>query len=308
MAHIVVPLDGSPLAEAALELALPVATAMEAAVVLLRVTPVLEVPWPQAEQANAQKLEEAEQSEAHRYLARIAGQLRERHVEVQAEVRSGDPAEQIVFASRGSELVTMATHGRAGLQRWLLGSVTDRVVRAAQAPVLLIHPREDQAPLPTVRRIAVALDGSPLAERSLPHAARLARCLGASLVLVRVVPWAAGLVTGDLPGPFLEEMDTALVREAREYLERVTAAVEAPHVEIQIRRGVPADELIHMAAHGGADLIAIATHGRGGIRRWALGSVADRVLRIAGVPVLLVPAGVREAEPIPETEGAPTTA
>ncbi len=294
MTGVVVPLDGSRPAEQALDLALPVSHALGARLLLLRVVPRMEIAWPVGRPAREQQIAEAEHTEAHRYVARLAGLLRARDVDAGIDVRFGDPAEEIVTASRGAAMVVMTTHGRGGLQRFLVGSVADRAARHALCPVLLVRPAEETLASRALRRIAVALDGSRLAETALPVSVDLATRLDATLVLVRVVPAAERLVLGRVGRQVIEELGGALVVDAKGYLEGVAATVSGARVETQVRRGSAAEQLLRLGGPGGVDLMVLATHGRGGIRRWALGSVALRVVHESAAPVLVVPAGARE--------------
>jgi nucleotide-binding universal stress UspA family protein len=188
----------------------------------------------------------------------------------------------------GADLIVMSTHGRGPLGRLALGSVADEVVRRAFLPVLLVRPREPApGPFvePTAESVLIPLDGSALAERALGPAADLAWLLGARCDLVRVVaPGDGG------PGQAAEEE-----AEARSYLGRVAGrlgqrGLQARTLVLAARQ--PAEAIVLEARARGSGLIALATHGRGGLRRALLGSVADKVLRAAPCPVLVYrPAG-----------------
>lgn len=215
-------------------------------------------------------------------------------------VVDGAPSEAVTAraAESGADLVVMSTHGRGGLERAWLGSIADRLVRRLTVPLLLVRPAEDEPEgarvfdrLPTIRRILVPLDGSELAEAALPLAAGVARRSGAGVVLVRVT--GIGVL---VDSPYIPPaIDTAAEvegerREAWRYLEGVAERLGSEGVEVdglEVREGPPAAAILELAREG-ADMVAMATHGRGGFRRWLLGSVSDKVLRGADVPVLLV--------------------
>lgn len=203
----------------------------------------------------------------------------------------------------GCDLVVMATHGRGGVERAWLGSVADEMVRAAGLPILLVRPDErvEEMRTPwTPRRILVPLDGSTLAESVLPHAVALARASGAALRLVRVVPPpkppSPDAPVAAAPPPSAEELERCCLW-ARRYLERSAAAVDTDAVDVEtsvVAALRPAYGIISEAADANADLIVMATHGHGGWRRLVLGSVSDKVLRGASVPVLVMPIDLSE--------------
>jgi nucleotide-binding universal stress UspA family protein len=344
---ILVPLDGSALAERVLPYARLLATCANAGLTLLRVTPeasraamtprdVLHAPGdaPLHPAAHLDPVMrggvmlsgsgpssdtriEHEVAEAERYLQTMEADLKKGGRAAHVMVQPGPVADTILDTARGEnvDLIAMSTHGRSGIGRFLLGSVADRVTKHALAPVLLVHvsdaEKELTAPV-SVQRILVPLDGSELAASVLPHVQTLAQCTGAEVVLLRVVPHApdpagsdvdmlmAGLSTPSKPVPTVPpvlDSDNAEQTEsahqqaiAREYLS--AAADSASHWGVRVQSlmqiGHPAETIIDMARTVHADMIAMATHGRGGLRRFLTGSVADRVLQHASVPVLLV--------------------
>jgi nucleotide-binding universal stress UspA family protein len=200
-------------------------------------------------------------------------------------VRRGGPAEEIIreVGERGHDLVVMSTHGRSGLGRFLFGSVAMQVLQASPAPVLLFRPlqRPDGAISPAetrgradFRRVLVMLDGTAAAEEILPGAAALAEPGGGGLVLFSAVPG----------GPEAPERR----RVVRDYLEGAAERLrsEGTPASIAIREGSPAEEALASAAEEGAGAVALTTLGRTGALRTKYGSVAERVLREAGLPVL----------------------
>ena len=194
-----------------------------------------------------------------------------------------------------ADLVVMATHGRGPLGRFFLGSVADVLVRETSVPVLLVRPHgagPDSGA--AAEDVLVPLDGPPLAEQILGPAADLARLTGATVTLLRVVlpPPAYGM---DLP-PYAAAgaADLALLEdlrhEAEAYLTRVALCPQPVGHAVETRvvaHAHAATGLLEEAARTGCDLIALETHGRRGLPRLFLGSVADKVVRGAEVPVLL---------------------
>jgi nucleotide-binding universal stress UspA family protein len=299
MNALLVPLDGSPLAETALPWAEAIARLTGATMTLLRVVepiePLFELTgtWEYTNQA-AERQEEAERA-ASAYLTSVADRLATRGVSAVARVSVGPPPEMILQAEREADLVIMASHGRTGPERWVFGSVTDKVLRGAATPVLLVPARAGQAaPVEPLRRLVVPLDGSPLAEQALPVATHLARCASATIVLTHSFGWALAAVA-DYPAFFASGQGADRLIEqatghARAYLENLVARLRAQGVtaEIDLRPEPAAEAILASVDAQHADIIVMTSHGRGGLGRWVYGSVADRVLRAATHPVLLV--------------------
>jgi nucleotide-binding universal stress UspA family protein len=315
--RVLVPLDGSGFAEAALPLAAAVVRATVAELELVSATDPLPpavtgggevaglaVPVageiPGAIPVTTQEYVERLRTERTTYLHETARRLRE-HLEVEAGVVLADDRPDRAVLRRveetGADLVVMATHGRGPLERAWLGSVTDRVVRQLHVPVLLVRPvaeeRPDLAAAPGVRRVVVALDGSELAEAGLKPAARLAKALGVPVTLLRAVGGRLELESPYIPHAaqaYQEHLDTER-REASEYLGGAAEAVASYGARLGERLVVEgnAARAILDAADRDGDVVAMATHGRGGLKRLILGSVSDKVVRGALMPVLLVP-------------------
>lgn len=182
--RILVPLDGSELAELALAPAGLLARRFRAQLWLVSVL----VPVP-LESGSSVRLARTAVDQAQDYLQDVQRRLEADGLAVRAIVRWGDPAGEILATAHESRavLIAMATHGRGGLGRWMIGSVADRVVRAATIPVLVV-PARAAARQPGFHRLLVPLDGSALAEAALPHALLLARTFNATVELLSVVP------------------------------------------------------------------------------------------------------------------------
>lgn len=219
-------------------------------------------------------------------------------LQVECIVELGKPAE-IIAGWCGDDrrcLIAMATNGVAGARRWFLGSVTGRVAQTATQPILLVRP-SDQAPAnPALKTIIIGLDGSELAERVLPYAKAFAKKLNLAVLLLRAfeIPIDALLMRGaDCPQRFAERK-AGLQKKAQDYLEVKARQLRddgiAP-VAATILEGSPASALIESAEQHDGSLVAMATHGRSGLNRWMMGSVAEKVVHHAGAPVLLVRAG-----------------
>ncbi|NNF28288.1 MAG: universal stress protein [Gemmatimonadetes bacterium] len=192
------------------------------------------------------------------------------------------------------DVLVLATHGRGPVSRNWLGSTTDRLARAGLVPLLVVRPDGDGDPEPgaaaSMRRVLVPLDGSELAEGAVEGAVRLLRA-DAQLVLLRVVE--SGPMPGSLYIPDQIRDSREAEEEASRYMDEAVARFggNGRRVEGRVRLGERASlEIVAAAEEVGADLIAIATHGRGGLVRAALGSVTDKVIRTASTPVLVLPA------------------
>jgi nucleotide-binding universal stress UspA family protein len=306
-----VPLDGSPLAEHALPLAAGIARRAGGALRLARVhTP---------HHAPRYAEPEADATVAHReqaYLDAVAANV-ERSGGVPATgalIEEGTVAPALCAHAQalGADLMVLTTHGRGPLSRFWLGSVTDELLRTAPLPLLVYRPEGERAPDlgadRPFRRFLVPLDGSETAEAALAPAAELARLMGAGLTLLRVVVPAPVLVQDGvasaesaMEGLVLEELTT----QARADLDRTAGRVRAEGLPVEVRVAVnvsPAAGVLDAAPT--ADLIALATHGRSGAARLFLGSVADKVVRGAPCPVLVVRSPAPADGP-PRTPAAP---
>jgi nucleotide-binding universal stress UspA family protein len=296
--RILVPLDGSPLAEQALGCAITLARALPAEIVLLRavsIPPDTEVVLNSVGLEVATLREQVEE-EASSYLREVASELEDAHLVVQQVVRHGPPSETIVDYAAEPDIrqIVMTTHGRTGISRWTHGSVAERVLQAASVPVLMVRAEERQlhiSPPPvSLRRILVPLDGSRVAEQVLPSVMDMALALGAEMILFQVpIIHVSGSLSGDWYMPIHGVLETA-TQDSQAYLDRVAAGLreEGVTVSTAMRVGGVADAIIGYAQANRVDLIAVCTHGRTGLGRWLMGSVADRVLRGSRVPILLV--------------------
>ncbi len=265
---ILVPLDGSGRAESALGWAYALPSRR---VRLLRICPE----------------EHPDSQEAARYLEEVAARFSQAGRTIETRIAHGGPAEGIVADAADADLIVMTTDGAGGGGRLLFGSVADRVARHAPAPTLLLRGGHHPVAAQPVHRIVSALDGSPAAERALPLATLLARLLGVPIHLVSVIdqiPSQTERDPGHHPGVHSAPRDEA----PDTYLERTAATLQARDVltSTEIRSGPAAIEV--MAALGPGDLLVITTHGEGAARRWQIGNVAEKLLRQAAAPVVLV--------------------
>jgi nucleotide-binding universal stress UspA family protein len=295
---MLVPLDGSALAESVLEHVQAFARLTGASVTLVQVVESLEslielaASW-EFSNASAERQEALERT-AQVYLTGVARRQAAAGLAVRTRIVVGPPAETIIQTAHEYDLIAMATHGRSGLGRWVFGSVTDRVLRGATVPVLLIRAGQTAPSDDWPRRILVPLDGSALAEQALPLAVDLAGRASAVVILLQSIGWARSAVA-DYPAFFASGLGADRLLEqaedsARDYLAGVGQRLSETGLVAQpeIRLDPPAEAILTSVIEEQAELIVMSTHGRGGLGRWVYGSVTDRVLRGASLPVLLV--------------------
>ena len=289
MASIVVPLDTSPLAEEALPWAAKLAS--------VRGEPVhLVVVWDQDHRLLELPVSTPRPEVFARvgeYLDRLAGSADLEGVAVSTEIREADDVTRAiadVCAERDASLAVIKSHGRGGLSRIFLGSVAARLVRTLDIPLLVDRRGGVQ---PALHRLLVTLDGSPDGETALGPARELAAAAGAEIVLLTVYSEHPETHIAQYEGvDFLG----AHIEEVHEAAEAYMRGVAEPGERWEARAGRPLDVIVQFAHDEGCDVIVMATHGRGGVVRLALGSVADGVMRAANRPVLYVPVRPPDAE------------
>jgi nucleotide-binding universal stress UspA family protein len=300
MDTILVPLDGSKLAEHVLPYARTLASALNARLHLLRVLSSVDntsvAPQPTSS-IDDEHIGQTSQRHPYDYLEAHTAILRDEHVTVTTEIRVGPPADVIVevAAMKQARLIAMATHGYSGIRRWTLGSVTDKVLHATNAPMLIVR-GSYQTPIqtPAFKRIMVPLDGSELARQALPIATELALATQAEVELFEAInpPFApyANMHSPRAPTVAYDEVIEALRNVSAHNLEMIAKSITCQGIPVTttVTVNYPAESIVDEAERRGTDLIVMATHGYSGLRRWALGSIADKVLHVTTTPLLLV--------------------
>jgi nucleotide-binding universal stress UspA family protein len=237
-------------------------------------------------------------ADTKKYLEKAGEALKGTGFHTKYEVAVGDPAKEIVDYADEHDigLIIMATHGRSGIKRWAIGSVADKVARYARQPVMIIRAKSDHRHAiksGTLKKIIVPLDGSPASEAVIPYIGELADKLKAEVILFQAMADLYHLTsTGKviIKVPYTEKEIEQFKADTIRYLEKVGERLKAKGIstKFEVTVGDPAEEIINLADKTGADLVAMSTHGRSGIARWALGSVADKVLHAGNTPLLLV--------------------
>jgi nucleotide-binding universal stress UspA family protein len=291
--RILVPLDDSATAAQALPLAKAVAAGTHSTVVLFRaLEPVRAALLRQPAMAQADEQMATLRQRALAALEPIRCEFVEAGIPAECAVRFGRPAAAILeyAAHEPIDLIAMATHGRTGLERMRHGSVTDAVLRNGQVPLLVsrasLTPRTT---MPRITRILVPLDGSTLAESALPHAQRLAKAFGATVIVFAI--WDTfGYVLTIYPRDEIEAEMHEKHAVAKQYLIAKADALQASGVSArwQLQSGLIVESIVEAAERQAVSLIVMSTHGRRGFNRWVEGSVADEVVQATEIPILLI--------------------
>jgi nucleotide-binding universal stress UspA family protein len=287
---ILVPLDGSELAEGALAYAIALAKALGERIVLMTA-------WEGTEGglgASFPSLAMEVEQKASAYYATYLDGIRARigsAAAVETKVVAGDAAAEILATADAlqARLIVIATHGRSGVGRWLYGSTAARLLRSSSVPIVAVGPHalERSNADVSIQHILVPLDGSALAEEALPAAQSLAAALKGRITLARAVGWAVQTYPYALPDAYVPQVDQELETGAKTYLREQEAKVTVVPVDAFVVRGSAADGLLDVVEKKQVDLVVMTTHARTGLARAAMGSTADRMLQ-APVPVLLI--------------------
>lgn len=303
--NILVPLDGSGFGEQALPVAVSLARRSGGKVHVLHIHQLLDHYYLDL-QPVSETLEVSLRKHEQAYLDGVAKRLRDAGVaNVSTAVDEGQPANAILAhaVKANMDLVLMTTHARGAFGRFWLGSTADELVRELPMPVLLIHPTDQPVDLHkdvTFKNILVPLDGTPLGEQILPAATSMAALYGAPLTLLRVVrpllPTNVPVGMGSFSDVALhlaenaEKLQKQVEGEAHTYLTAIAERIRGDKVSVATRVAVadqPGVGVLQEARAVNADFIALETHGRRGLKRLFLGSVADKIVRGATVPVLV---------------------
>jgi nucleotide-binding universal stress UspA family protein len=294
--RILIPLDGSKTAEKVLPYARFLAGSLKLPVELLAVVDIVEMATHMSAD-RARYLDTMIEDSVRNSEQYLRGIARTFPSGTKCTVEKGK-AEQIIIETAAADkgrLITMATHGRSGINRWLLGSIAEKVLRGATNPLLLVRATDEAKAdrVATLKSIVVPLDGSELAESVFPTVVELAKTLKLEVVLFRAysIPYSAYSSAEGYYAVDYEELLKAMREEAVDYLEKKTEAVKKlgiDKVSCVAKEGFAADEIISLSRKSADNLIAMCTHGRSGVKRWVLGSVTETVVRHSADPVLVI--------------------
>ena len=276
---ILVPLDGSELAEQAIPYAIMIAKKFQSEVILLTTS------------EPASRFEHPLQS----YMEKQTKALKSLKVRAEFVCLHGNAATEILKFAEGNgiNLIVISTHGCTGDRCWPMGSIANKVVQRSSIPMLLIRPTQSVEHIEKrLRTMLVALDGSPVAEKIIPYVESLAKKMGSEVILFRAVePLSMPFGTSY---PFLEEYKVAFAanaeKEAKAYLSEQESKLRDKGLKIisDIVKTKPDQAILQYAEDHSISLIALTTHGFSGIAKWAYGSVAARVIEGSTKPILLL--------------------
>lgn len=281
--EILVPTDGSATAGTAAETALDLAQRFDAS---LHAISVAELDSPPTDVES--EVAEAVTQHGEATLAALREQAASAGVPVTASViETADPVHQAIIDyvnDHGVDLVVMGTHGRTGLNRFVLGSVTERTLRTSPVPVLTVH--EDAALPSDFGTILVPTDRSEPANRAADHGVALAEATGAAMDIIHVVDLSPA--SGDFgSADVLTALEDAGQRAVDDVIDRAKDAGLEPVVG-SVLTGTPAQGIVDYVQERDVDLIVMGTHGRTGLKRYFLGSLTEKIVRVADAPVLTV--------------------
>jgi len=276
---VLVPLDGSELAERAIPYAKAIAKTAGSEVILFTVS------------TNSKQLDRPMKA----YLDTNAKELESQKIKVSAVVAYGNVAEEVIkFAEKHKvDLIIISTHGHSGIKRWILGSVAEKILYATCTPVLLVKSKAQKTSKVDFKKVLVPLDGSAFSETSIPYVKELTKGTGSEIILLQVSE--PPILPADRPPdvkPSWEEYRDILMAEIKqqslEYLEKVKAGFKAESIRIQVVLGKATDSILQVAQKEKVNLIAMTTHGRTGASRWVYGSVSTRIVGESLQPILLI--------------------
>ena len=293
--RILVPLDGSATAEAVLPYAEAFAAGFKTSVELMSAIDIGAMTTHLAADKahHLDTIIATEEKNSASYLENVA-KIFSRFPTERRIVR-GHPAEAILETTSKDRdtLIAMATHGRSGAKRWLLGSVAEKVLRGTTNPLFLVRAAAAKAsPQRIINSIVVPLDGSSLAEQILPTVSIWAQALDVEVTLIRAFEFPASAYYGS--ENYLPDYDAIREqtrKEVADYLKEKADSLIGEGVRTVSTRsieGPAANEIISYAQTEPRAVIAMSTHGRSGVRRWILGSVTEEVVRHGDDPVLVV--------------------
>jgi nucleotide-binding universal stress UspA family protein len=290
---ILLPLDGSELAEAAIPYVRDLAEQLNAEIFILHVCPPEHQRNLHMHQIYMNSIAEGMKKEARP------------DIKINAEVVIGDPSKIITDYAKLKEidLVVITTHGISGFRPWTMGDVADKVVRGLGIPTLLVRNKDVPAVQKkhgVISKILLPLDNSEASKASLPYAIQLAKKLNAGIILFSRAQtiYAQNLDGinntmggGGGLGVNWDSVDAATEKTIDDYLQTIEDKIKSEGVEATHTSYLGIDaayEILEMEKRTQADLVVMATRGRSPVARWAFGSVAEKVLREGNLPILLI--------------------
>lgn len=293
--QMLIPLDGSSVSEQVLPYARLFARKLDLPVELLAVVDAVGITacLSPDDKRDGESIVARTSRDSAAYLERLSKTIPE--VSVKCVVEKGRPGEVIIEKATADSgtLIAMATHGRSGIDRWLLGSVAEKVLHGTRNPLLLVRASKsgESEGEATLKQLIVPLDGSPLAEQALPHAVTLANVMNVDMVLFRAYTMKQVISTCDDYIPDWNDLEAVPKGQASGYLDHKAQELKEhglSRVFPVVQEGDPAEQIIDLAERTDKSLVVICSHGRSGVGRWVLGSVTERVARHSVGPVLIM--------------------
>jgi len=277
---ILVPLDGSEVAEQAIPYVERLAQKLKSEVILITVC----LPGDSLERALTE------------YIERRAEKIQSLGVNARSLCIEGDSATSIIdFAEKNKVgLIVISTHGKTGISHWPLGSIASKVVQRSNIPVFLVRSSQPgKAPADNeLDKILVTLDGSQFSEAIIPHVEKLAKSMNSEVTLLRVIESAKlpQLAAYSDREKYEKDFMAKMEREAERYLDKKRTALESKGVKVNsvFLTGKPVETILQYSEEKSANLVALTTHGFSGISKWAYGSVASKIIEGSPKPILLV--------------------
>ena len=277
---ILVPLDGSEVAEQAIPYVERLTQKLKSEVILITVC----LPGDPLERALTE------------YIERRAEKIQSLGVNARSLCIEGDSATSIIdFAEKNKVgLIVISTHGKTGISHWPLGSIASKVVQRSNIPVFLVRSSQpEKAPADNeLDKILVTLDGSQFSEAIIPHVEKLAKSMNSEVTLLRVIESAKlpQLAAYSDREKYEKDFMAKMEREAERYLDKKRTALESKGVKVNsvFLTGKPVETILQYSEEKSANLVALTTHGFSGISKWAYGSVASKIIEGSPKPILLV--------------------
>ena len=277
---ILVPLDGSEVAEQAIPYVERLTQKLKSEVILITVC----LPGDPLERALTE------------YIERRAEKIQSLGVNARSLCIEGDSATSIIdFAEKNKVgLIVISTHGKTGISHWPLGSIASKVVQRSNIPVFLVRSSQPgKAPADNeLDKILVTLDGSQFSEAIIPHVEKLAKSMNSEVTLLRVIEPAKlpQLAAYSDREKYEKDFMAKMEREAERYLAKKRTALESKGVKVNsaFLIGKPVETILQYSEEKSANLVALTTHGFSGISKWAYGSVASKIIEGSPKPILLV--------------------
>lgn len=290
--RMLIPLDGSELAEVVLDYAKELAAGLELKVILLHVYSSPEQEFITMHRGYVERVAEIMRHQLQEIQQRNGIQTTGRAVDVRTDLAMGHTADKIVgYADENNvDLILMATHGRSGIRRWAIGSVADKVIRATKKPVMLVRAKTSST---LSNKVLVPLDGSKQSEAVVSYVDELATRLRSEVILLQVLEPSYRVHTSggrikriSYTSERIDQLKEGIMR----YLERIATPLRDKdiNVKFEVRIGEVPQTIINFANEYQAGLVAMLKRGRYGMSSLDLGSVADKVLRRGTTPILLV--------------------